>query len=76
MGGQLSELAPMFTERLEGYRDEAMNEISEVASDTSKEVQHQMKVADEYAHKNPCAVIAGFSVFCSQLVSELKEKNY
>lgn len=62
LGGQLSDLASISSERLEGYRDEAMNEIREVASDTSKEVQHHMKIADEYAHKNPWAVVAGFSV--------------
>lgn len=62
LGSQISELTSMSTERLEEYRDDAMKQVHAAVSDTSKEVQKQTKVADEYVHENPWAVIATVSV--------------
>ncbi|OGY37796.1 MAG: hypothetical protein A3E36_02275 [Candidatus Andersenbacteria bacterium RIFCSPHIGHO2_12_FULL_45_11b] len=62
LGSQISELTAMSTERLEEYRNEAMSDIHAKITDTSREVKKQVKVADEYAHQNPWAIVAGFSV--------------
>lgn len=51
LASQISELASMSTERLEEYTNEAMVEVKHATDDV-----------DEYAHRNPWAVIAGASV--------------
>lgn len=62
LGGQISELASMSTERLEEYRNEAMIEVKHATENVSREAKKQMKDVDAYAHNNPWAVIAGVSV--------------
>lgn len=61
LGGQISELASMSTERLEEYRNEAMGDVKDAAEHVTREAKKQVKHADEYAHDNPWAVIAGVS---------------
>jgi len=78
LGSQISELASMSTDRLEEYRDEAMNEVREAIADTSQEAKKQIKTADEYVHKHPWAVVAGASVvgvLLGLLISKGKSKN-
>lgn len=62
LGGQISELASMSTERLEQYKNDAVSEVKSATKNASKEVEKQVTFIDEYAHKNPWAVIAGVSV--------------
>ncbi|OGY32346.1 MAG: hypothetical protein A3C02_04365 [Candidatus Andersenbacteria bacterium RIFCSPHIGHO2_02_FULL_45_11] len=62
LGGQVSQLASMSTERLQEYKTEAIGEAKHMAEDVSREAQKQAKRADEYAHTNPWAVVAGASV--------------
>lgn len=75
LGSQISELALMSTERLEEYRDEAMNEVKHVAKDVSREAQQQMKRADEYTRNNPWIVIAGASVVGLLIGALFSRKN-
>lgn len=62
LGNQISELASMSTQRLEEYRDQAMIDVKQVTKDISQETKKQMRDADEYAHNDPWAVIAGASI--------------
>ncbi len=62
LGNQVSELASMSTEQLEGYRDQAMGEVKDMTDHASKEVKKQMKQADDYVRSNPWPVIAGVSI--------------
>ncbi len=62
LGSQISQLASMSTERLQEYKNEAISEAKHLAEDASREAEKQVKRADEYAHANPWAVVAGASV--------------
>lgn len=78
LGSQVSELTGMSTERLGEYRKEAMKDVHTKIADASQEVKKQVKIADEYVHENPWAVIAGVSVVglvLGALLSSLSSKK-
>ncbi|HSX25060.1 MAG TPA: hypothetical protein VLG69_03790 [Candidatus Andersenbacteria bacterium] len=77
LGKQVSELASMSTEHLEGYRDQAMGEVQEMKEQASREVKKHVKQADEFVRSNPWAVIAGASVIgliLGVIISQTKKK--
>ena len=77
LGGQVSELASMSTERLEEYRNKAMADAKHATQDASQEVKKHVKCADEYVRKNPWAIIAGASIVSlviGALLSQTKKK--
>ena len=78
LGSQIAELTQMSTERLEEYKDGAMKEVHAAVADTAKEAKKQVKVADEYVHQNPWAVVAGVSVVglvVGVLLSQINSKK-
>ena len=62
LGNQVSELASMSTEQLQGYKDQAMGEVKDTMDHASREAKKQFKQADDYVRSNPWAVIAGASL--------------
>ncbi|MCE9643035.1 MAG: hypothetical protein K8Q97_01775 [Candidatus Andersenbacteria bacterium] len=78
LGSQIAELTEMSTERLEEYKDGAMKEVHAAVADTAKEAKKQVKVADEYVHENPWAVVAGVSIVglvLGALLSQITSKK-